>query len=270
MSNPYGGPPSGPQQPYGGPPSGPQPQQPYGPPSGPQPQQPYPGGYPQPAFGPPVFGGGPGALAEWGTRALGYLIDGAIPAALMLVLYLISGVAIAGIASAGGASGEGMPVGVVILLVFVGIAYLGILGFSIWNLCYRRGTTGQTIGQKYMRIKTVSEQTGQPIGFGMAFVRQLAHIVDSIICGLPIGWLSPLWDDKKQTWADKIMSTVVVSAEDGPGAMPHGPMPGAPGMPGQPPQGGFPPPGQPPQGGQPQQGGYPPPPGQPPFGQPPQ
>jgi uncharacterized RDD family membrane protein YckC len=34
--------------------------------------------------------------------------------------------------------------------------------------------------------------------------------VDGIICY--IGWLFPLWDAKKQTLADKIMGTVVVTA----------------------------------------------------------
>ena len=39
-------------------------------------------------------------------------------------------------------------------------------------------------------------------------MRQLAHIVDAIICY--IGFLFPLWDDKRQTLADKIMTTVCV------------------------------------------------------------
>ena len=51
-----------------------------------------------------------------------------------------------------------------------------------------------------------SEKTGQPIGFGLSIVRQLAHIVDAIICY--IGYLFPLWDAKRQTLADKIMTTV--------------------------------------------------------------
>jgi hypothetical protein len=42
----------------------------------------------------------------------------------------------------------------------------------------------------------------------MAFVRDLAHIVDSVICY--VGFLFPLWDAKKQTLADKIVKTVVV------------------------------------------------------------
>jgi len=37
------------------------------------------------------------------------------------------------------------------------------------------------------------------------------HIVDGL--SLFIGYLWPLWDKKRQTFADKIMSTVVVSAK---------------------------------------------------------
>ena len=41
----------------------------------------------------------------------------------------------------------------------------------------------------------------------MSFVRQLLHIVDSICY---IGYLWPLWDRKRQTFADKILKTVVL------------------------------------------------------------
>jgi uncharacterized RDD family membrane protein YckC len=56
----------------------------------------------------------------------------------------------------------------------------------------------------------VKESTGQPVGFGFAFVRQLAHVLDSL--PLYLGYLWPLWDDKRQTFADKVCSTVVVPA----------------------------------------------------------
>jgi uncharacterized RDD family membrane protein YckC len=52
----------------------------------------------------------------------------------------------------------------------------------------------------------VSEKDGRPIGFLMSIVRQIAHLVDSLICY--IGYLFPLWDRKRQTIADKIVSTV--------------------------------------------------------------
>ncbi len=78
--------------------------------------------------------------------------------------------------------------------------------YLLWNYGYRQGTTGSSIGKSIMKFKVVSEKTGQPIGFGLSIVRQVAHFVDAIICY--IGYLFPLWDAKRQTLADKIMTTV--------------------------------------------------------------
>lgn len=252
MSNPYG-PPSGPQpqQPYGqppgyGPPSGPQPQ-PYGAPpnpqSGPMPQQMPPYGQ-QPMSGPMVAV--PGVPAEWGSRALGFLVDWAISAGSMLVAIIVAAIFFV----AGGAN-DNAVLGVIGGLIYI-VGILATVTIGIWNTCYRRGTTGKTIGQKVAKIKTIGEEHGQPIGFGNAFLRQLCHIVDSL--PLNIGYLAPLWEPKKQTWADKIMRTVVVRADD---QMPGDPMTGY-GQRGQPGQMGYP--------GSPQPGQMPPQPGQVPPG----
>ncbi len=87
---------------------------------------------------------------------------------------------------------------IIILLGFA--AY----GYNRWFL----GGKGQSWGKQALNLRLVDEATGQPIGAGKAFLRDLAHIIDGIICY--IGYLWPLWDDKKQTLADKIVSTVVV------------------------------------------------------------
>jgi uncharacterized RDD family membrane protein YckC len=89
-----------------------------------------------------------------------------------------------------------------------GLASLAALVYVVWNYGYKQGTTGSSIGKGIMKFKVVSEKTWQPIGFGMSIVRQLAHFVDAIICY--IGYLFPLWDPKRQTLADKIMTTVCV------------------------------------------------------------
>ena len=43
----------------------------------------------------------------------------------------------------------------------------------------------------------------------MNFVRIIAHFLDSLACY--IGWLWPLWDDKRQTFADKVCGSIVVN-----------------------------------------------------------
>jgi uncharacterized RDD family membrane protein YckC len=84
------------------------------------------------------------------------------------------------------------------------------LVFGLWNACYLQGKTGQSIGKRVLGIKLIKEQTGQPIGGWSCFGRIFVHIVD--VLSLFLGYLWPLWDQKKQTFADKIMSTVVVKA----------------------------------------------------------
>jgi uncharacterized RDD family membrane protein YckC len=81
------------------------------------------------------------------------------------------------------------------------------LGWGLYN-AYLQGDTGQSVGKKQAGIRLVREADGQVIGGGPGIGRFFLHIVDAIPCY--IGFLFPLWDAKKQTFADKIMNTVVV------------------------------------------------------------
>jgi uncharacterized RDD family membrane protein YckC len=153
---------------------------------------PPPEGYGAPAGGygnpmapipaPPGEWAGP-PLAEWPARALGAVIDGVIG---WIPQFLLSKM---------GAPLFGQLVGLVIWLYFM----------------YLQGTTGQTPGKKVAKIKLLREADGQVVGFPLAIGRGILHIVDLIPCG--VGFLWPLWDKKKQTFADKIVSTVVIKAD---------------------------------------------------------
>ncbi|MFD6890322.1 RDD family protein [Streptomyces sp. NPDC059957] len=200
-NNPYGqqqppqGQPGYPQQaPQGVPPQYGYPQQPVG---GVPPQQPY-GAYP-PAGMPPMPGTGMPPLAHWGLRFGGTLLDGLITVGPMYALGFID----LAMSDDAGASGPG---------VFFMIGILYAFGMSIFNL-YKEGATGQSIGKKIVGISVRREADGNVLGFGMAFVRKLAHFLDSISCY--IGYLWPLWDEKKQTFADKVCSTVVIVVPKG-------------------------------------------------------
>ncbi|GAA1160439.1 putative RDD family membrane protein YckC [Kitasatospora gansuensis] len=217
-NNPYNQPPQPPQQPqpgYGYPQQGP----PQGAPGYGYPQQPPQQGYgipPQQGYGQP--GGYPNAgqvqnfYASWGSRVAAVLVDGlifGIPAAILYGIGFAVGyeapvcstTRYSSVCTGGGISGAGMAI--------AGLGWLIAVIGQFW-LLYQLGKTGQTPGRKMVNIRVVRESDGQPIGFGMAFVRQLCHIVDELVCCL--GFLWPLWDAKKQTLSDKIVGTVVVKS----------------------------------------------------------
>ena len=91
------------------------------------------------------------------------------------------------------------------------IGFLPYIAFNIWNTVIRQGQTGQSIGKSALGLKLVRESDAQPMGPGPCFLRGLAHIVDAI--PFYIGFLWPLWDAKRQTFADKICKTVVVEVK---------------------------------------------------------
>ncbi|GAA1635786.1 RDD family protein [Actinoplanes couchii] len=156
-----------------------------------QPQQPY----GQQAYGQQPYGQPTAAYAGWGTRVGASLIDGLIVAPFSILAATLG---------MGTDAATGLPTINAFYYIFILLAFL-VAGYNRW---YLGGKTGQTWGKKALNIRLVSENTGQPIGAGNAFVRDLAHILDGIPCY--IGYLFPLWDQKKQTFADKICKTLVV------------------------------------------------------------
>ena len=209
--NPYGPPdPSGQPPPYGQPGTPPFGQQaPYGQPGYQQGYQPgYQQGYPQPPYGqqayPPRY-----PYSHWIKRVGARLIDGLIAAAIMIPAYIGLVWALSDLETTtdqfgnSTTTGDVQPGGIVLMIVFA----LASIAFSIWNVFIRQGRTGYSIGKSVLGIKLISEVDGQPIGGAMAFVREICHILDGFCY---IGYLWPLWDAKRQTFADKIIKTVVI------------------------------------------------------------
>lgn len=198
-----------------------------------QPVQPY--GASPPGYGvsPAGYQAGyasPADYASWLTRVAAYLVD-SIPQMVLIVIAIVI-------------LGKASPATLLLGLVF----YLAALGVAIYNRWIKAGQTGQSWGKQLVGVRLIDEETREPIGPLMAFVRDLAHIIDGLICY--IGFLFPLWDEKRQTIADKIMHTIVVPAEApyyprGAGQSRYS---GYPQAPGQYPAGGFPSQGYPQQG----------------------
>lgn len=123
----------------------------------------------------------PSPLADWGTRAVGFLID-YLPIILLGVLTFWSDF----------------------------LSYFsGLVGFAYWlYMGYLDGQTGQTPGKSIQGIRVVNQQ-GNLLGAGAGIGRKFLHILDSLVCML--GWFLPIVDDKRQTIADKVMTSYVVT-----------------------------------------------------------
>ena len=57
-------------------------------------------------------------------------------------------------------------------------------------------------------LKLINEQTGQPIGAMQSFLRELLGGLINQVVYLSYLWM--LWDDNKQTLADKIVHSTVI------------------------------------------------------------
>jgi uncharacterized RDD family membrane protein YckC len=231
MSNEYGGPwnqssePTVPGTQPGWIPPGPA--SAYGPtpPSWTAPAQPGPYGPGQPAFGaPPGYppgpvGYGPQAYPTgyalplrtdytvWSKRVVAYLIDYA-PTYIGLIIFCVGYVFwIASIARSTGStvdlSGGAAPMIVGTLIMLASMVW------TAYNRWFVAGRTGQSLGKRVTRIRLIGEPSDAPIGPMNAFIRDILHVLDGFAY---VGYLWPLWDDKKQTFSDKIMRTIVVNA----------------------------------------------------------
>jgi uncharacterized RDD family membrane protein YckC len=70
------------------------------------------------------------------------------------------------------------------------------------------GATGQTLGKRALGIRVYDFRVGGPIGYGRGLLRYVGKILSGLVCFLGFLWM--LWDREKQTWHDKIATTVVV------------------------------------------------------------
>lgn len=208
------------------PPPGSAPPPPGSPP--PPPGTPVPPGYgaPPPGYAPPGYAppghpasGTPGsagspALAGFGARLGGYLLD-SILYGLLYVPFLVAGIVLIAlsvedcvrfddeIVCAGREQPGLIAAGVIVMVV----------GFVVVVFVYLRALarTGQTWGRRIVGIRVVDADTGGAPGWGKAIGRSLfAGFISANV--LWLGYLWMLWDSRNQTWHDKVASTLVITA----------------------------------------------------------
>ncbi|MFG1814297.1 RDD family protein [Kribbella sp. NPDC049174] len=155
--------------------------------------------YGQGGYG-PGYGYGyapPGQLAGWPIRVGASLLDSLlqfVPTVTGLVLSLVI-------------DGDQQELGTGGALAMLGGFFVAFLVW-VWNRVIQQGRTGQSFGKKVTGLKIVHAETGQLIGIGSTLGREFCSVLFNNICTLNVLW--PLWDEKQQTWHDKVVNDVVI------------------------------------------------------------
>lgn len=143
--------------------------------------------------------------AGWGQRVRARLIDQG-PTYVGLIIF--SAGYLIGVVELTQSSGSAPDYETAAIAMIIGLSVM--LASLIW-VAYNRwmiaGKTGQSFGKRVTKIKLIGEESNAPIGPGNACIRDLVHILDALTV---VGYLWPLWDNRRQTFADKIMKTIVV------------------------------------------------------------
>lgn len=150
-------------------------------------------------------------FAGFWRRFIAYMIDGFIIGIVFFILMIVAGVAY----FAGAMSGDSgamiarltdpeqvtaLSLWLWVFLIFMNIAYF----------TYFHGSTGRSPGKMLLGLQVVTAQ-GNPVSFGIAFLRSVGYLISSIAFCLGYIWVG--FDKKKQGWHDKIAGTVVIIRE---------------------------------------------------------
>ncbi|MFF2660631.1 RDD family protein [Kitasatospora sp. NPDC058032] len=146
-------------------------------------------------------------MADWSTRACAFLLEVSIAGGIMttytaLLYYARPPLALL--------QAVALLLSVHLEPVYRFLYWALPLVFLVWQWAVR-GRTGQSLGQRVMRIVTVDEDTARPLGPARSIVRSLLHVVD-VAPGF-FGFVRPLVHHRRQTWADQISRSVVVDID---------------------------------------------------------
>jgi Mce-associated membrane protein len=135
----------------------------------------------------------PNALAPWRVRACAFAVDVIPSAALVTTMALVA------------LTVSRHPVW---WWVCVSVGGLTIL-LTLVNRLVLPTLTGWSLGRALCGI-TVVHRDGEAVGVWGLLLRELAHLLDTASV---VGWLWPLWDSRRSTFADMLLRTEVRRVE---------------------------------------------------------
>lgn len=134
------------------------------------------------------------ATAPWGYRVAGALVDNVILGAVTFVAMPVAGAGAPSLAPIFGPPSTGEP--------WTSSPWVvGVLAAMLVMQAY----AGATPGKLLLGIAVV--RNGRPVGLGWTALRLVCHLLDAVLL---VGYLRPLWNPARQTFADSIVGTHVV------------------------------------------------------------
>jgi Mce-associated membrane protein len=130
------------------------------------------------------------SYAGWAARAGAFVIDVVIGVLTIATLVLVAW-----------ATAQRSPLWWV-CVVAAGLMVLAVLA----NRLLLPALTGWTLGRAALGVQVV-DGAGRPAGPWRLLLRDLAHLLDT--AAVFVGWLWPLWDSRRRTWADVLARTEV-------------------------------------------------------------
>lgn len=142
-----------------------------------------------------------GLSSRW-ERLVGQAIDGTIAGLPIGIAMLIAGLFL----RRGGTAGDHFGAG---FTVSFGLAFVVIAGLwaSLYLLFADGLHHGQSFAKRWLGMRVVDANTGEPCTFGQSFVR---NITQSILG--PLDWIF-IFGDAHQRLGDKIAHTIVIDAD---------------------------------------------------------
>ncbi|CAJ1493034.1 RDD family protein [[Mycobacterium] kokjensenii] len=137
-----------------------------------------------------------GEPVPWRTRAQAFAID-IVPGAIVMVSM--------------GLVAMGLPLGSAWWWVTTIVAAVAFLATEV-NRMLLPAITGFSLGRAFTGIEVVRSSPGKPVGAVRLMLREAAHLLDTV--PLLLGWLWPLRDKRRRTFADRLTGTEVRAAGD--------------------------------------------------------
>lgn len=150
-----------------------------------------------------------GIYGGFWRRFFAFVIDEMLLTGIGWIFFLIGGTALSlGVYRSGMTPDEELFMGLSLRYVLLYQLLTGLLSMAYFT--YLHGMMGKTLGKKILGLK-VMQETGESMRPGLAFLRWVGYIINTICLNLGFIWVA--FDGRKQGWHDKLAGTVVIRAE---------------------------------------------------------